>query len=82
MINWIFGVDAPFWRGVVAIIGGIFLLVIILVTPFALWHDSMVEDMKARCEAKNGVLLERTYRAGKTTASEYTCVKKDTIVEY
>lgn len=36
---------------------------------------------QAKCEDLGGVVLDRTYPVGKGLAHEYTCAKKDAIIE-
>lgn len=48
----------------------------------AMFHDvSHREDLVSKCESKGGELLDRTYRAGKTTGHNYTCVNPSIIID-
>ena len=57
----------------------------ILLLAFLIYMSVKQEDKVAadriRCEAKNGVYLDRTYRSGKTTSHLYTCINKDIVIE-
>lgn len=44
-------------------------------------QDEKVAADRIRCEAKNGVYLDRTFRSGKSTSHLYTCINKDIVIE-
>lgn len=46
------------------------------------WRDNRVTAMSQACEAKGGVLLEHTYKVGKSEEYNYVCVDQNIIINY
>lgn len=48
----------------------------------ALFHDvTYRNDLLTKCESKGGELLDRTYRMGKTTGHNYTCIHPGVLID-
>ena len=60
--------------GIVTVLGFIALMVYVVNCS-----DKAREERIYRCEKAGGVLLDRTYQAGKTTGHNYTCVDPSII---
>lgn len=48
----------------------------------AMHRDKTVSHMQELCEAKGGILLEHTYRMGKTENYNYVCIDPKVVIEY
>lgn len=61
---------------------GVVIVFIGIVCFWAISSDNKARDERIyKCEKAGGVLLDRTYQAGKTTGHNYTCVDPSIIKE-
>lgn len=64
--------------GITIILGAL----IVGAIPFAIHADKIkANEFRAKCEAKNGIVLKNTTHRGKTTITNRTCVKSDSVIE-
>lgn len=60
----------------------LFLTVVIgMAFLFAYEQNQYVGKLRKECDGLYGELLDRTYRSGKTTGHNYTCINKKAIID-
>lgn len=57
-------------------------LILLVGLPWAIIYDNRrVQGQVEMCESKGGILLKNTYQVGKTSSSNWVCVKPGVIIE-